>query len=182
MHEYTEVWAAGWGCLDWGLSSWLLPKLGLSSLLKDARVPPLPPLQNSLSSPGGERAERSSRMPPTAWLGREPADHRVQLCSWQEIKGRHGNGTQAGIEICGVAWVRQRGAKAPSSAVSVSRPLPRPAVVSSLAFWAGWGRETCSLPATVNLPSTSEAPWEGAMLKRLFPKPRSWELQVSGET
>ena len=114
----------GWGCLGWGLSSWLLPKLGLSSLLKDAQAPSLPQLQNSLSSPRGEKAERSSMRPPTAWLGGEPADHRVQLCSWQEIKGWHGNGTQAWIEICGVAWVRQRGAKAPSSAVSVSPPLP----------------------------------------------------------
>ena len=42
-------------------------------------------------------------MPPTAWLGGEPVGQRGQLCSWQEIKGQHGNATQAGIEICGVA-------------------------------------------------------------------------------
>lgn len=38
MQEYTEVWAGGLG-----LAFWLLPKLGLSSLLNDAMLFPPPP-------------------------------------------------------------------------------------------------------------------------------------------
>lgn len=92
----------GRGCLDKGLSSWLLPKLGLSSLLNNALIPSSPSPEQPLS-PGGERAKQSSRKSPMAQLGKVPVDQRGQLCSWQEMKGQHRNATQAGIEICGVA-------------------------------------------------------------------------------
>ena len=154
----TEVWAGGWGCLGWGLSSWLLPKLGLCSLLKDARAPPLPPLQYSLSSPWGERAKRSSRMSPTAWLGREPADHRVQFCSWQEINSWHGNGTQAGIEICGVACMRRRGAKGdPGSLLGLlCLPPPTPTCSSQQPGILGWaGQENLLFASNCQPPINS---------------------------
>lgn len=85
-----------------GLSSWHLPKLGLSSLLNNAWISASPSPEQSLS-PGEQRTKQCSRMSPMAQLGKVPVDQRGQLCSWQEMKGQHRKATQAGIEICGVA-------------------------------------------------------------------------------
>lgn len=64
---------------------------------------PLPPSSAPSLSPGVKRAKRSSKMLPIAQLGREPTGQRGRLCSWQEMRGCHGNATQAGTKISGVA-------------------------------------------------------------------------------
>lgn len=86
-------------CLGWGLSSWLLPKLGLSTLLNDALVLSLGSGAQPLS-PKGERLKKDAAYGPD---GQKASGSGGQLCSWQTMKGQHGNTTQSGIKICGVA-------------------------------------------------------------------------------
>lgn len=69
-------------------------------------------LRSTAAQSRGRRAEQCSRVPHKAWLGGEPVDQRDKLCSWQEMRSRHENATQAGNRICGVADLSGRSARA----------------------------------------------------------------------